>query len=85
MSPKLPGDSRRERQQAQNKGTWLALFFVMLCVGGFIGLISLIMPDFAKLLTVFAGFCFFLSFHYFTWGHWLIAKTERMKAEEAEK
>jgi len=82
MTPRLPGESRKQKQKAQDNGTWLALVVVLFIVGGFIALVSLIMPDFAKLLLVVSGLFFFIAFHYFTWGRWLTAKVERMKLEE---
>lgn len=82
MNPRLPGEARKNREQAQDRGTWLALVVVIMCVGGFISLVSLIMPDFARLLSVIAGFFFFVFFHYFTWGRWLTAKVQRMQEEE---
>lgn len=85
MTPRLPGEARKEKQKAQDNGTWLALVFVLFTVGGFIALVSLILPDFALMLLVISGLFFFIAFHYFTWGRWLTAKVERLKAEEEQE
>ncbi len=85
MTPRLPGESRKEKQKAQDSGTWLALVFVLFSVGGFIALVSLILPDFAMMLLVVAGLFFFIAFHYFTWGRWLTARVERMKLDEEQE
>lgn len=85
MTPRLPGEARKNRNQAQDRGTWLALLMVIGGVAGFIGLVSMIMPDFARLLTVVAGFFFFVFLHYFTWGRWLSNKVHAMEQEDDEQ
>ena len=82
MKPRLPGDSRKQRDQARNAGTWIALVGVLFIVGAFIGLTSLIMPQIFWLTVVVAGFFFFIAFHYFTWGQWLIRYHQRLQDEE---
>ena len=85
MTPQFPGEARKQKQKAQEQGTWLALVFVLFTVCGFIALVSLILPDFALMLLVVAGLFFFIAFHYFTWGRWLTARVQRMQAEEQEQ
>ena len=82
MTPKLPGEAGKQKQKAQDRGTWLALVLVLFTVGGMIALISLVLPDFALMLLVVAGLFFFIAFHYFTWGRWLSARVQRMQEEE---
>lgn len=82
MTPRLPGESKKQKERVQDGGTWIALFFVLFVVGGLIALTSQIMPQFSGLLLVLAGLFFFIAFHYFTWGRWLVARNERLKNDD---
>lgn len=84
MSPRLPGETQRQRQNTQNGGTWIALVFVFAVIAGLIALTSQIMPQVTGLILVVAGLFFFIAFHYFTWGRWLMARMERLQEEEAD-
>ncbi len=80
MTPQLPSDSPKKKQQ--NEGTYLALIFVIGCVIGLISFTSLVLPQISGLLFVGVGFCGFVALHYFTWGRWLIRRVEQQAREE---
>ena len=82
MTPRLPGQSRQEREQAQNTGTWIALVFASMIAVGFLGLILLIMPDLIWLPLIVAGFGLFIALHYFTWGAWLMRHRQNDDEDE---
>lgn len=84
MTPRLPGENKRNKERAQKSGTWVAMIFVIAIVAGLIALTSQIMPQISGLMLVVAGMAFFIAFHYFTWGRWLIAYQEKLKAESDE-
>lgn len=82
MNPKLPGDRRRDRETAQNRGTWIALVMVFAITIGFIALAAQVMPQIAGLFIVVAGLFSFICLHYFTWGRWLTARLAKLETEE---
>lgn len=70
MSPRLPGDAAK-RSKDQNAATIFALFVVIAIALGFIGLVSMVLPQVWYLIAVGGFFCGFIALHYFTWGRWL--------------
>ena len=77
MSPRLPGESRKERERAQNAGTWIAILMCVVVGGGMLGLMALVMPDILLAVIVVASGFLFIALHYFTWGQWLIRYHQR--------
>lgn len=80
MNPRLPGDGARAKKN-QDAATLFALVVVIAIALGFIGLISMVLPQVWYLIVVAGFFSGFIALHYFTWGRWLT----RIAAEAHEK
>lgn len=77
MTPRLPGH-RPPRQPGGNTGFWLGMAAIIGAVLGFMGFVSVVLPDAIFLFLVMFGFVGFIALHYVTWGRWL---TRVLKAE----
>lgn len=84
MTPRLPRSSSGERHPSRNGGTWIALVFIVAFVIGIVALMSQVMPQIGGIFLVVAGLFFFIAFHYFTWGRWLMNHMHQLEDDEVD-
>lgn len=83
MNPRLPQRDTQPPSPPENRdaATWLALGFLLLLGGGFVALISLMLPAFIWVVAVLAGMSGMIALHYFTWGRWLLRQNDAPEDE----
>lgn len=78
--PKLP---EKKKPAAQMPTLPLALLLLLICSGGFFGLLTMVFPGAAMLGVVLVVLGLLFVAQYFIWGRWLFAWAVRKEQEEA--
>lgn len=82
--PRLPERKAAPGPASEVPTIPLALLLVLVCCGGFFGLLSLVFPGAGMLGVALVVLSLFFVAQYFVWGRWIYAWAVR-KEYEAEK
>ena len=80
--PKLP---QKKKSNAEMPTLPLALLLVLICGGGFFGLLSMVLPGAGMLGVVLIVLGLMFLAQYFIWGRWIYAWAVRKEQEANSK